>query len=766
MAFFVNDVKYISSTKNLSDFGVPASAVSGYQLPSVADGFVGGAVYAYSARSSDGLFESGTGINDGNSQARTTINDGSSGPGVKVDFVTFPTVVITVLRAQIGNLQEDNTWLGQNTFSNLSFFDETVTMAAPVPAITGPELISNPTFVASSTGWTIGDAAQTTWTPGHFSTIVTDGSLSSQPWISTQVTVNSGQWYAVVVNQTVVNDETVVSLPRGFDHVISSSNGVSGDFTFYILPVQSGAQTLTIDLDFYKVGATRDITGVSMKACDAPPEALSVLDTNGETNFEIGGITSAMGEVVIGQNALPSRGCPGAIAIGGGVLFHATEGVSNTVIGRAACFYSTTGHDNTVLGNFAMSYCTTGYGNTHLGSGAGYRNDTGRWNITIGVNAGSSITSGSENVVIGGGLTGGSLVTASGSIIIGANMDSVGDTSSYLNIGNEIKGVMGGLGLTFPNGITIGATPSIQIDSANSRFQVQGTNITGWHESLLIYGNNAGGAGFAFYKTRNADPTLKTTVVANDTLGYFDWYGTDGTSDIDGANLRVKVDGTVSTGNLGGRFEFLTRAAGGSMTQRMSIAGAGYVTLGAAANVVIDSGQSVAQVQGSNLTFHQSWLAYGNNAGGASLVFYKTRNADPTVQTSVNANDTLGYLDWYGTDGTNQIDGANMRVRVDGAVASGSLGGKWELLTRPAGGSMTVRLVAPGAGGLVIGNVASTLSTAATDGFLYIPTCAGTPTGTPTTQTGTVALVYDTTNNKFYIYNGAWKGGTAPGVWS
>jgi len=61
------------------------------------------------------------------------------------------------------------------------------------------------------------------------------------------------------------------------------------------------------------------------------------------------------------------------------------------------------------------------------------------------------------------------------------------------------------------------------------------------------------------------------------------------------------------------------------------------------------------------------------------------------------------------------------------------------------------------AGSLVIGNNSSALATTATDGFLYIPTCAGTPTGVPTTQTGTVAMIYDTTNNNFYIYSGAWR---------
>jgi hypothetical protein len=56
------------------------------------------------------------------------------------------------------------------------------------------------------------------------------------------------------------------------------------------------------------------------------------------------------------------------------------------------------------------------------------------------------------------------------------------------------------------------------------------------------------------------------------------------------------------------------------------------------------------------------------------------------------------------------------------------------------------------AGSLVLG--AAAVATTATDGFLYIPGCAGTPTGTPTSQTGRVPLVVDTTNNKLYFYSG------------
>lgn len=49
------------------------------------------------------------------------------------------------------------------------------------------------------------------------------------------------------------------------------------------------------------------------------------------------------------------------------------------------------------------------------------------------------------------------------------------------------------------------------------------------------------------------------------------------------------------------------------------------------------------------------------------------------------------------------------------------------------------------------------LSTTATTGFLYIPTCNGTPTGIPTSFTGTVPIVLDTANNKLYFYFDGWK---------
>jgi hypothetical protein len=57
----------------------------------------------------------------------------------------------------------------------------------------------------------------------------------------------------------------------------------------------------------------------------------------------------------------------------------------------------------------------------------------------------------------------------------------------------------------------------------------------------------------------------------------------------------------------------------------------------------------------------------------------------------------------------------------------------------------------------------SALATTATEGFLHIQSCAGPPTGVPSSiPTGQIPLVWDSTNLKLYVYTGgAWKSSAA-----
>lgn len=75
--------------------------------------------------------------------------------------------------------------------------------------------------------------------------------------------------------------------------------------------------------------------------------------------------------------------------------------------------------------------------------------------------------------------------------------------------------------------------------------------------------------------------------------------------------------------------------------------------------------------------------------------------------------------------------------------------------------SSTALIATEGAGTGSRGNIAfgsAALATSATVGYVMIPSCAGAPTGVPADiPTGQVALHYDTTNNKLYVYNGSWR---------
>lgn len=124
--------------------------------------------------------------------------------------------------------------------------------------------------------------------------------------------------------------------------------------------------------------------------------------------------------------------------------------------------------------------------------------------------------------------------------------------------------------------------------------------------------------------------------------------------------------------------------------------------------------------------------------------------ADPTIKlrnlsNTVNNTTTLVFENTNGNF-VAQIDGVN----ESHSSATGSL-----VFYTGVSGTLTRALKIDSSSNIVIGNAA--LATTATNGFLYIPTCAGAPTGVPTAITGRAPIVFDTTNNKLCIYNGAWK---------
>ena len=97
-------------------------------------------------------------------------------------------------------------------------------------------------------------------------------------------------------------------------------------------------------------------------------------------------------------------------------------------------------------------------------------------------------------------------------------------------------------------------------------------------------------------------------------------------------------------------------------------------------------------------------------------------------------------------------------------ISDSTSGGMYALYMRPSttrtacylDTQVTFRVGTTAGGSLVAADAA--LATDATTGFFYAPSCAGAPTGTPASQTGTVPLVVDTTDSRIYVRIGSsWK---------
>jgi hypothetical protein len=178
---------------------------------------------------------------------------------------------------------------------------------------------------------------------------------------------------------------------------------------------------------------------------------------------------------------------------------------------------------------------------------------------------------------------------------------------------------------------------------------------------------------------------------------------------------------------------------------------------------ISSTGTSIATpAQQSKLHLHGTDASAGSTTPGPHI--WVTTSADST-------NPVFHQLNWQHNDISlnfdSYFDNANWKSSYSGSnfqiykisneltftYASGIAAGSnisWTYALR-----LTVT------GNAVFGSAA--VATNATDGFLYITSCAGTPTGTPTAYTGRIPLVFDSTNHKLYAYDTAWRDLTGSG---
>lgn len=346
-----------------------------------------------------------------------------------------------------------------------------------------------------------------------------------------------------------------------------------------------------------------------------------------------------------------------------------------------------------------------------------------------------------------------------------------------------------------------GYTASITTNTLQPKLQVVGTDSDTANIGVYRYSNNATQPRFTFSKSRGTAPNTQTAVSSGDILGSIDATGSNGTTFNQSSQIIFEADAAFSGVNSSGRMRLLTATSAGTLTESLKIDSAQLITatnitftstvippngfylpaanqLGIATNTTsalqIDSSQRMLfgtttsittntlspRIQAAGIDSNTANIGiyrYSNNATQPRISFSKSLGATVGTNTAVTSGTGLGSIDFSGSNGTTFNQGVQIIGEAEVTFATTNSASRLRLLTATTAGTLTEGLRVDSKQNVSVGTAA--LATTATDGFLYIPTCAGAPTGVPTTKTGLAPMVFDTTNSKFWIYTGgAWKG--------
>lgn len=141
------------------------------------------------------------------------------------------------------------------------------------------------------------------------------------------------------------------------------------------------------------------------------------------------------------------------------------------------------------------------------------------------------------------------------------------------------------------------------------------------------------------------------------------------------------------------------------------------------------------------------------HGSSASIALLRTQGTASSYTGTVSG--TIGSLNGVGYNGTSFAVGGSVQFLSTETWTGSAQGTYINFRTTPTGSATAQdsgHITASGSWASGTGS----LATNATKGFLYIPTCAGVPTGVPESVSGRIALVADTSGGKVYAYLGGW----------
>lgn len=289
-----------------------------------------------------------------------------------------------------------------------------------------------------------------------------------------------------------------------------------------------------------------------------------------------------------------------------------------------------------------------------------------------------------------------------------------------------------GPGLVFTDGVDLTTEAQLQYDTTTNTielntdgpaFQIGATLAAGAFLQVLEAVHVSGAV---YTRMEGADPSFNTIEVAGEpwsygVLGAPGSFAFRNSNDFTGANvLELQTDSDVLFDAGSFRYDAALDAV-----RTLSGYFSGGVGIGVTSTAIQLDVQSATGVQAQLVSTGTS----GSTDIALLTVGAQSTGGDPYMIFGIAA----GQFFAVGSD--NSVSGDPLKI------SSGAVLGTNDILTLD------------GARNVVLGSAA--LAVGAGDGFLYLPSCAGTPTGTPTSYSGRIPVVYDSAAKRLYLRDGA-----------